>query len=153
MQDDRVSLEEMTEKPVIKAPLKPIDQYVTQLSAGFDPAEVGSDEQLEFVREDVNINVLKQLRSGQRPIQASIDLHGMTASEACISFENFLRDCQQYHIYQVRVVHGKGWSSSGNKPVLKSLVNAWLQQLEMVQAFCSAPERDGGTGAVYILLS
>jgi DNA-nicking Smr family endonuclease len=35
---------------------------------------------------------------------------------------------------------------------LKNRVNAWLQQLDAVLAFCSARPADGGSGAVNILL-
>jgi len=36
--------------------------------------------------------------------------------------------------------------------VLKRKVNYWLRLHEEVLAFCSATRRDGGTGAVYLLL-
>jgi DNA-nicking Smr family endonuclease len=123
-----------------------------RLSAEFDPIEVGSEQILEFQREEVKENTLNQLRSGRFKIEASLDLHGMTAAIACQALEKFLSDCHQYQIHTVRIVHGKGWSSKDNKPVLKSMVNAWLQQTNAVQAFCSTPEHDGGAGAVYALL-
>lgn len=37
-------------------------------------------------------------------------------------------------------------------PVLKGKVNVWLRQKGEVMAFCTAIPRDGGTGAVYVLL-
>ena len=36
--------------------------------------------------------------------------------------------------------------------LIKSHVSHWLQQIETVMAFCSAQPKDGGTGAVYVLL-
>jgi DNA-nicking Smr family endonuclease len=36
--------------------------------------------------------------------------------------------------------------------MLKRKVNYWLRLYEQVLAFCSANRRDGGTGAVYVLL-
>ena len=53
----------------------------------------------------------------------------------------------------MRIIHGKGKSSEGKLPVLKGKVNAWLRQWDQVLAFCSARPNDGGTGAVYVLLS
>jgi len=50
------------------------------------------------------------------------------------------------------VVHGKGYSSPNNKPVIKAYVNRWLRESETVLAFHSAQKQDGGTGAVYVLL-
>jgi len=37
--------------------------------------------------------------------------------------------------------------------VLKNAVNLVLQRTDAVVAFCSARQVDGGTGAVYVLLS
>ncbi|EXJ09223.1 Smr domain protein [Nitrincola nitratireducens] len=36
--------------------------------------------------------------------------------------------------------------------MIKSCVNDWLQQIPQVLAFTSAQPKDGGTGAVYVLL-
>ncbi|MGY8862749.1 MAG: Smr/MutS family protein, partial [Pseudomonadales bacterium] len=36
--------------------------------------------------------------------------------------------------------------------IIKSHVNHWLQQLDAVLAFTSALPKDGGTGALYVLL-
>ena len=52
----------------------------------------------------------------------------------------------------VLVVHGKGWGTTSDFPVLKSHTNAWLREWPGVLAFCSATDIDGGTGAMYILL-
>jgi len=49
-------------------------------------------------------------------------------------------------------VHGKGLRSGPRGPVLKHAVNTWLRKVDAVLAFASAPRRDGGTGAVYVLL-
>lgn len=144
-----------TAKPLPEASASPAFIEAPQqarLSAEFDPIEVDSEEVLEFHREDVKENIINQLRTGRFKIEASLDLHGMTATIACQALEKFLSDCHSYQIHYVRIVHGKGWSSKDNKPVLKSMVNAWLQQTIAVQAFCSTPEHDGGAGAVYALL-
>jgi DNA-nicking Smr family endonuclease len=52
----------------------------------------------------------------------------------------------------VRVIHGKGLGSRNREPVLKAKVAGWLAQREAVLAFCEAPPRDGGSGAVLVLL-
>jgi DNA-nicking Smr family endonuclease len=36
--------------------------------------------------------------------------------------------------------------------VLKNNLNSWLRQHKDVQAFCSTPPKDGGTGAIFVLL-
>ncbi|MET0035007.1 MAG: Smr/MutS family protein [Candidatus Thiodiazotropha lotti] len=41
---------------------------------------------------------------------------------------------------------------AGRQPILKHKLNIWLRQRDDVLAFTSAPRRDGGTGAAYVLL-
>jgi hypothetical protein len=59
------------------------------------------------------------------------------------------------------IIHGKAGAGytdeSGDirgagQALLKSHVNHWLQQVDDVLAFASALPKDGGTGAVYVLL-
>ncbi len=53
----------------------------------------------------------------------------------------------------VRIIHGKGLRSGHRGPVLKAAVNAVLRRTGAVLAYVSARQVDGGTGAVYVLLS
>ncbi|MDD1606319.1 MAG: Smr/MutS family endonuclease, partial [Methylococcaceae bacterium] len=50
------------------------------------------------------------------------------------------------------IVHGKGHRSPDNYPIIKNNLNVWLRQHKDVQAFCSATPKNGGTGAVVVLL-
>ena len=52
----------------------------------------------------------------------------------------------------MRIVPGKGNRSGSRGPVLKRLVNAYLQRIGSVLAFASAREVDGGSGACLVLL-
>ena len=96
-------------------------------------------------------SVLKKLRNGKLPIDDVLDLHGLTIDEASRELAAFLDDCQQLGHRSIIIVHGKGFRSQ-NKPVIKPMVNRWLRQAHEVLAFYSALPRDGGTGAVYVLL-
>jgi DNA-nicking Smr family endonuclease len=96
-------------------------------------------------------SVLKKLRTGKMPIDDVLDLHGLTIDEASRELAAFLDDCQQLGHRCIIIVHGKGFRSQ-NKPVIKPMVNHWLRQAHEVLAFYSALPRDGGTGAVYVLL-
>ena len=64
----------------------------------------------------------------------------------------FLAESLDARIQCVRIVHGKGLRSGPRGPVLKASVNRWLRQWDDVLAFVTAPVRDGGTGAIYVLL-
>ena len=47
---------------------------------------------------------------------------------------------------------GKGYGSEGLEPVLKDKARTWLVQKTEVLAFSEAPEREGGAGALLVLL-
>jgi len=96
-------------------------------------------------------SVLKKLRTGKLGVDSTQDLHGLTVEEARLQLADFLEECRQFGYRHVIIVHGKGFRSQ-SKPVIKPLVNRWLRQAEEVLAFCSAQPKDGGTGAVYVLL-
>ena len=50
------------------------------------------------------------------------------------------------------VIHGKGYYSSSGEPILKNLLKNWLPLQPDVIAFHSAKPKDGGTGAIYLLI-
>ena len=110
-------------------------------------------EALAFKRPQVPRSVMRQLRRGKFAVQDEMDLHGLIASEAHERLREFITVCNRRGIKCVRIVHGKGLRSGSTGPVLKTKVNHWLRQWDEVLAFCSTPPRDGGTGAVYVLLS
>ncbi|MCW8955490.1 MAG: Smr/MutS family endonuclease [Gammaproteobacteria bacterium] len=107
---------------------------------------------LEFMRPGTQKSLLKQLRNGKLPVEGHIDLHGYTRDNARKTLLGFIQHAQQQGYKIVCVVHGKGYHSEDGRPVLKALVNKWLQNIPEVLAFATAQPRDGGTGAVYALL-
>lgn len=115
-------------------------------------ASVGSSDPLRFARPGVQHRQLQQLRRGQFHNQAELDLHGMTTTQARQALTVFIAHCQEHRLRHVRIIHGKGYGSTTDAPVLKNRVNGWLRQHPAVLAFSSAQLRDGGTGAVYVLL-
>lgn len=118
----------------------------------FAPDFVGNEEFLEYRGQGIQNRQLSKLKSGRVHIEAELDLHGLTLAKAEPTLSQFLEQCQQQKIRCVRIIHGKGWGSRDNKPVLKSKLNHWLRQSDVVLAFCSATIEDGGTGALYVLI-
>lgn len=112
-----------------------------------------SGEELSFRRPKVSATVLRELRQGRYAVQDELDLHGMTAKEAREALLGFMAEALKRRLRCVRIVHGKGLRSGPGGPVLKVKLNKWLPQWDAVLAFVSAPQRDGGTGALYVLLS
>lgn len=107
---------------------------------------------LEFMRPGIQKSYLKQIRNGKIEVEDHLDLHGYQRDHARKILLDFLDHAQQQSFKLVRIVHGKGYHSSDGQPVLKAMVNKWLQCIPEILAFVSATPRDGGTGAVYVLL-
>lgn len=130
------------------------DRDVLEESLQTDPDELGiqTGEHLHFQRPQVTRKVMRQLRRGNYTVEDEIDLHGMKEVEAQTALREFVHQGHAMRLGCVRVVHGKGLGSGPRGPVLKAGVNRWLSRWDEVLAFCSAQPRDGGTGAVYVLL-
>jgi DNA-nicking Smr family endonuclease len=117
-----------------------------------DPA-LASGEELVFHQPGVPTSVVRKLRRGHYRVQAEIDLHGLTVPEAKQALREFLAEALFQHIRCVRIIHGKGLRSGHRGPVLKGAVAGVLRRTGAVVAYVSARQVDGGTGAVYVLLS
>jgi DNA-nicking Smr family endonuclease len=111
-----------------------------------------SGEELQFRRDGLPPTVYRKLRAGQYRVEAELDLHGLTVAAAEPAIAAFLVEARARRWRVVRVVHGKGNRSGHRGPVLKRLVNAYLQRVDAVLAFASAREVDGGSGACLVLL-
>ncbi|HTT01899.1 MAG TPA: Smr/MutS family protein [Steroidobacteraceae bacterium] len=118
-----------------------------------DDPSLASGEEIAFARPGVQQSVLRKLRRGQYRVQAELDLHGLTVREAKLVLREFLAAAVQRGARTVRIIHGKGLRSGPRGPVLKQAVVGTLKRTEPVIAFVSARAVDGGTGALYALLS
>ena len=136
----------------------------TQLekSAVLDDALHGGDlvdmqleggDQAAWLRTGVQRAVLRDLRRGRWVVEARLDLHGMSRTEARQAVREFLAACMRKGARCIRIVHGKGLSSPGREPVLKTFVPGWLAQNRYVLAFCQARAAEGGAGALVVLLA
>ena len=114
---------------------------------------VASGEELVFHRAGIQAAVLRKLRRGDYRVQGEIDLHGLNVSEAKQALREFLAQALMRQWRCVRIIHGKGLRSGHRGPVLKGMVGAMLRKIGPVLAYVSARQVDGGTGAVYVLLS
>ena len=112
---------------------------------------VSADQILFFARIGLQHKVIKALKQGKIDQSAELDLHRMTVEESRLAVTKFLAVSLKNNFRCVRIIHGKGKTNPG-EPILKNHVNAWLKQHPDILAFCSSLSRDGGTGAVYVLL-
>ena len=133
--------------PRPRAPTLPEDGGVT-----LSEAEVETGDFLSFCRPGIQRRLLADLERGAIEVGLEVDLHGLGVDIARRVLAEFLTECGHRRVRCARIIHGKGIRSSGSQPILKQKVNYWLRLHEEVLAFCSATRRDGGTGAVYVLL-
>jgi len=118
------------------------------------PVEIGleSGDELVYLRPGLSTQVLRKLRRGQWVVQDAIDLHGMRSEPARALLVDFLNQALSRGYRCVRVVHGKGYRSPNQEPVLKKKMAHWLRQRDEILAYCQAPPVDGGSGATVVLL-
>jgi len=148
--DDRVPRISAKPKPKARhsraARLTPIDE---SLNSRWHEAASG---EVEFHQRQISRRTLRGLRDCRFAIEAEIDLHGMSRTEAQSQLRDFILGCIERRIGCVRVIHGKGARSGPDGPVLKNSVRQWLTRWEEVLAYTSAQPKHGGTGAIYVLL-
>ena len=126
-----------------------LDERATlQESLGpFSPDQaMDTGEELLFVRPGVSRQTLRKMRRGHWVVEANLDLHGLTRSEAAETVTDFLHRCTAQRLRCVRIVHGKGLG------VLKGTLRKWLPMKNEVLAFTQAPATQGGGGALLVLL-
>jgi DNA-nicking Smr family endonuclease len=117
--------------------------------------EVSDDgRRVEGRRVDASPDLVRSLRRGMLPVDARLDLHGLSAAQAQEKLAEFLRTMRSRNERCVLVIHGKGERTPG-AGVLRGEIAAWLSQgkaREHVAAFSTATGDDGGEGAVYVAL-
>jgi len=94
----------------------------------------------------------QRLARGTQTIDARLDLHGRTQSQAHAALVRFLRRAQADGAKTVLVITGKG-SADGERGVLRRQVPLWLSLPEfraLVVGFGTAGIGHGGDGALYV---
>lgn len=136
------SIKNVTSEAMPETPFY-LSNYYTQV--------VASETILEYHISGLLKKHLHEFQTGHLHWQGRLDLHGKTVSEAQDAVCQFIHQQDQLGHRCILIIHGKG-SSTGEPPILKNHVNHWLKQFPNVLAFHSAQPRDGGAGAVYVLL-
>lgn len=108
---------------------------------------VAGDAYLAYKVATLQTKVFNQLKQGKMRWYDAVDIHGCSIDEARTAMTQLLAQAKANNETVVKIVHGKGADA-----ILKTCVNGWLRQLPEVLAFCSAPPKDGGNGAVLVLL-
>lgn len=118
-----------------------------------DFAAIETGEEISHLKPGLQRRILQRLRRGHWRVQAELDLHDMNVDAASASIRALLDAALGEGLSCIKIIHGKGLRSGPAGPQLKRLTASLLARHSRVLAFASAPPHDGGTGAVYALLS
>lgn len=114
-----------------------------------------TDEYIQGHVHGLDPMILGKLRAGQYSPEGHLDLHGMVAQEAHEALVHFLRASYNKGKRTVLLIPGRGKNSPEGFGVLRERVQEWLTRdpfKRVVLAFCTAQNKDGGAGALYVLL-
>jgi DNA-nicking Smr family endonuclease len=126
----------------------PAEPAVTSLAAAALP------ELAPGAAPGVDRRTAERLRRGQFAVDARLDLHGHTQEEAHRALAAFIEAAWQRRARCVLVITGKGRGGEG-AGVLRAALPRWLNAEGVrarVLAFAPAQAKDGGSGALYVLL-
>jgi len=101
---------------------------------------------------DIDKRTAERFRKGELAIEATLDLHGLTQTEAHRRLDAFIERAAGAGARMLLVVTGKGQNGGG---VLRESVPRWLAEPGLrprVLALAHAQPKHGGAGALYVLL-
>lgn len=110
-------------------------------------SQISPDSYLFHADASLGPKIIKKFKQGHYLIEDSLDLHGYTLSQSEDILNDFIQNSLKNGLRCVLLIHGKG-----SKAILKNYARDFLQAHAQVLAFCSAKPKEGGTGALYILL-
>lgn len=125
-----------------------------QLPPLFAPPPVPTPYLKHGEAQGIDRRKLQRMQRGKLEIQARLDLHGFTQSQAQAAVIEFLERCQAQDKRNVIIVTGKGNSKEGGG-VLRSRLPEWLNlppNRQRVLSYDYSQPKDGGTGALYVVL-
>jgi DNA-nicking Smr family endonuclease len=144
---------------IATAPAKaPSGNDTGAIAAGFDPSSIEDTREAAQNVPGLARRQALRLRRGQLAIEARLDLHGLTQAEAHRALAGFVARSHAAGKRVLLVVTGKGTRPGADgspSGVLRRNVPRWLAEpalRPLVLATAPALSRDGGDGALYLLL-
>ncbi len=104
------------------------------------------DDWLMFKRNGIQEGVYRNLRLGNYPSQAVLNISDKRPDQALVEVRNFIDSCQQHDLRSTLIHFGRG----KNGAELKSYLAQWLPALASVQAAHTCQKHHGGLAAVYV---
>ena len=99
--------------------------------------------------------MLRRLRRGEYVIDATLDLHHQTLDQAHRSLRRFIDVAYQTGRRTILVITGRGLGPNGATGKIRAAVPRWLDEpgfRERILGVTPAQPRDGGAGALYVLI-
>ncbi|MBO4956947.1 MAG: Smr/MutS family protein [Rickettsiales bacterium] len=97
----------------------------------------------------------KKLKNGNFIPDIKVDFHGLTLDNAFDCLINTVNYAYENGLKFVLAVTGKGYGTKSGKDSIKSQIDHWMTHPEIsakVIKYTDAQQKDGGTGAIYILI-
>jgi DNA-nicking Smr family endonuclease len=149
-------------EPMKKKRLKPhtaknaVEKTAIQVNAEKEPLKRPMINASKPLAEDVHRSLErkreKSLRQGNVEIEAKLDLHGLTQTEAFEALADFMHGKVKAGKRHLLIITGKGRRGAG---VLRNNLENWLAQLpeaKLILALRPAASKHGGEGAFYVVL-
>lgn len=141
----KLDAQTLAKRAAAMGPMETDETLLSDTVATLNP--VGSQANLSYRIATLQHKVFEDLKAGNLRWFEAVDLHGCTVEEARVAVLQIIQMAKDENQNVIKIVHGKGPDA-----ILKTYVNGWLRQHRDVLAFVSAPEKQGGTGAVLVLL-
>ena len=141
----KIDAQTLAKRAAATGPMQTDHAELSDTQAMLNP--VGSQATLSYRIGTLQHKVFEDLKAGNLRWFEAVDLHGCTVEDARAAVLQIIQMAKDENQNVIKIVHGKG-----PEAILKTYVNGWLRQHRDVLAFVSAPEKQGGTGAVLVLL-
>ncbi|TCB62242.1 Smr/MutS family protein [Acinetobacter terrae] len=141
----KIDAQTLAKRAAATGPMQTDNAELSDTQAMLNP--VASQATLSYRIGTLQHKVFEDLKAGNLRWFEAVDLHGCTVEDARTAVLQIIQMAKDENQNVIKIVHGKG-----PEAILKTYVNGWLRQHRDVLAFVSAPEKQGGTGAVLVLL-
>ncbi|WP_407304613.1 Smr/MutS family protein [Acinetobacter sp.] len=141
----KIDAQTLAKRAAATGPMQTDHAELSDTQAMLNP--VASQATLSYRIDTLQHKVFEDLKAGNLRWFEAVDLHGCTVEDARAAVLQIIQMAKDENQNVIKIVHGKG-----PEAILKTYVNGWLRQHRDVLAFVSAPEKQGGTGAVLVLL-
>jgi DNA-nicking Smr family endonuclease len=143
-------------KPLITPQHKPIDDNevdrVHLSDWDLEKTDVKSHDVISYKRCHLSKKQWRYFTQGNWGSIICLDLHGLDRESAWDAVQDYVDDLyctqQKYGL----IVHGKGHYSEDGVALIKNMLAQNLQKLPVILAYHSAMPKDGGAGALYVLI-